>query len=98
MKADQLYQQLKELAEKLEIEVSEQSFKYSGLRVQSGFCKVKDKDRYIMDKHISIHRKNAYLARCLIKKPLDNIYIIPAVREYLEKYTPKITNEVESED
>ncbi len=88
MKADQLYQQLKELAEKLGIEVSEQSFKYSGIRVQSGFCRVKDQDRYIMDKNISIHRKNAYLAKCLAYKPLDDIYIVPAVRDYLEKYVP----------
>ena len=65
MKPDQLYQGLKDLADKLQITVSEQNLKRSGLRAESGLCKIKGKYTFIMDKNNSIHRKNMLLARCL---------------------------------
>jgi hypothetical protein len=85
MKADQIYQHLKELSEKLGIEVSEQNLKKRGLRVQSGFCKLKDKKMYILDKHLSMREKNFILAGFLGKIPHEEIYIVPAVREFIEK-------------
>ncbi len=86
MKPEQLYQNLKELAEKLGINVSEQNLRLTGIRVKSGLCKVKDKKLYIMDKHKSIRDKTELLAACLSKIPNDDIYIVPAVRELLNRY------------
>lgn len=86
MKPDQLYQELKDLAERMQITVSEQNLKASGIKVQSGLCTLKGKNLFIMDKHKSLHKKIRILASQLAKMPHEEIYIVPAVRELLEKY------------
>jgi len=85
MKPEQIYQELKDLAEKLAITVSEQNLRIAGLKVKSGLCKVKGKNLFIMDKHKSIHKKIDLLASLLTKFPHEDLYIMPAIREILEK-------------
>jgi hypothetical protein len=85
MKPEQIYQELKDLAEKLEITVSEQNFRKTGVKAKSGLCKVREKFFFIMDKHESIHRKIELLAACLSKMPHEEIFVIPAVRDLLYK-------------
>ena len=85
MKPEQIYQELKDLAEKLEITVSEQNFRTTGLAVQSGLCKVRGKNVFIMDKHKSIHKKIKILAVHLAEIPHENVFMVPAVRDLLEK-------------
>ena len=85
MKPDQLYQELKDLAERLQITVSEQNLKTTGIKAQSGLCTVKGKQIFIMDKHKSVHKKIRILAEQLAKMPLEHLYIVPAVRELLDK-------------
>lgn len=87
MKPEQIYQALKELAEKLNIKVSEQNLRQSGVKAQSGLCKVKGQRHFIMDKHKSIYEKNELLAACLSQMPHEDIYVVPAVRELLHKFT-----------
>jgi len=83
MKPVQLYKSLCELAEKLDIEVSEQNLQKVGVRAKSGFCKVKGKNLFIMDKNISVQKKIRILAEFLGKMPHENIYVMPAVRDIL---------------
>ena len=85
MKPEQIYQELKDLAEKFEITVSEQNLRTSGIKVKSGLCKVKGKNLFVMDKHTSIHKKIDILASQLTEFPHEDLYIIPAIRELLEK-------------
>ena len=85
MKPEQIYQELKDLAEKLEITVSEQNLRTAGLKVKSGLCKVKGKNLFIMDKHKSIHKKIDTLASQLAIFPHEDLYLMPAIREILEK-------------
>ena len=87
MKADQLYQALKELAEKLEITVSEQNLRATGVRARSGLCRIKGKYVFVMDKHKSVSRKIELLAECLSRMPHEDIYILPAVRETLDLHS-----------
>ncbi|QTA80422.1 Uncharacterized protein dnl_27250 [Desulfonema limicola] len=87
MKPDQIYHELKNLADKLSITVIEKNFRNTGIKVKSGLCKVKDKDFFYMDKHISVYKKNQILAECLAKMPLEDIYIVPFIREFLEKHS-----------
>jgi hypothetical protein len=89
MKPDQLYQELIDLAERLQITVSEQNLKTSGFKVKSGFCKVRGQNLFVMDKHKSIPEKIQILARQLADVPHEDLYIVPAVRELLEKYGTK---------
>jgi hypothetical protein len=85
MKPEQIYQELRDLAEKFEITVSEQNLRTPGINVKSGLCKVKGKNLFVMDKHKSIQRKIDILASQLTEFPHEDFYIIPAIREILEK-------------
>jgi hypothetical protein len=89
MKPDQLYQELKDLAERMHITVSEQNLRASGIKVQSGLCTVKGKQMFIMDKHKSVHKKIRILADQLATMSLEHLYIIPAVRDLLNKAAEK---------
>ena len=85
MKPEQIYQELKDLAEKLEVSVSEQNLRTTGIKVKSGLCRVKGQNLFIMDKHKSIHQKIDILASQLAKFPHEDIYVMPTIRELLEK-------------
>ena len=89
MKPEQLYQELKDLAEKLSVTVSEQNLRTAGIKVKSGLCTVKGADMFIMDKHKSVHHKIRILASQLAQMPHENVYVVPAVREVLDKHSAK---------
>ena len=89
MKPEQIYQELKDLAEKLAVTVSEQNLRTDGIKVKSGLCTVNGKKVVIMDKHKSIHKKIKILAAQLANMPNEDIYLIPAIREMIDKYTEK---------
>ena len=92
MKPEQIYQELRDLAEKLAIVVSEQNLRTAGIKVKSGLCRVRGKDMFIMDKHQSIHKKIRILAAQLAGMPHENVYVVPTVRDILEKYGEKSKN------
>ncbi|MDL1967013.1 MAG: hypothetical protein LWW97_00345 [Deltaproteobacteria bacterium] len=83
MKPEQIYQELKDLVEKLGITVSEQNIRKTGISIKSGICKVKGKQIFIMDKHKSIHKKNVILTSFLKELPHEDIYVVPAVRDLI---------------
>ena len=85
MNPDQLYQDLKELAEKLDISVLEHNFRKTGIKVKSGLCKVKGKKIFIIDKYSSVNDKNEILLSCVSKMPHEDIYIVPYLREMLKR-------------
>jgi len=89
MKPEEMYQQLKELAEKMNITVSEQNLRKSGVNAQSGFCIVKNKKLFILDKQKSFFEKNSLIASFLRGSISDDMYIMPAVREFIQKYADK---------
>lgn len=84
MNPEQIYQSLKELAEKLEIQVRDQNLRKTGLYVKSGFCIVKGQNLFIMDKHLKVQDKIELLAGFLSEQPLEDIYILPVLRDVLE--------------
>jgi hypothetical protein len=85
MKPTQLYQHLKELAAKLDITVAEQNLRVTGVNAKSGLCIVKDRKMFIMDKHLTVREKLEILAECLKNIPIDDIYVMPAIRKYLDR-------------
>lgn len=89
MEPEQLYQHLKELGEKFDITVSEDNFRKVGLHVRSGFCKVKGKKYFIMNKHTKIHEKIDTLASFLSALPHEELYVIPVVRDLLNRSLKK---------
>ena len=86
MKPDQIYQALKELAEKLQVTVSEQNLRVTRVRAQSGLCKIKGKYVFVMDKNKPVSKKIDLLAECLSQMDHEGIYVMPKVRERLELY------------
>ena len=86
MKPDQIYHELIELADKFNISVSEQNLQKTIGNAISGFCIVKDKKRFIIDKHLTLHRKIDVLGAFLSTLPHEDMYIMPALREVLYKY------------
>ena len=97
LKPDQLYQELKDLAEKLGIVVSEQNFRNTGIHVNSGYCKVKDKDHCIISKHLKLEQKIEVLGECISLFPHESVYTVPAVREFLESFKPLGPNDAVAE-
>ena len=86
MRPEQIYQDLMELAEKLGITVSEQNFRPAGINVNSGFCRVKNKDMFYIDKHADLNRKIEILATFVSELEHEKVYVIPAIRELLYRY------------
>jgi hypothetical protein len=86
MKPQQLYHAMKDLAERLRITVREQNLRQPGIKVRSGLCRVKGQWVFILDKHKNIHQKCRLLGTCLASMPMDDVYIVPALREYIEKH------------
>ena len=84
MKSDQIYQQLVDLAEKLEVEVSVQNLNISGFHVKSGLCKIKGKHRIVLDKHMPQDDQIDVLIDCLGTFAIDDVYIIPAIRDLID--------------
>ena len=85
MKPDQLYHNLKEIAEKLGITVKEYNFRNAGIHVRSGLCKIREEQFFIMDKRLTVREKTENLAECLRDMDLETVYIVPAIREILLK-------------
>lgn len=90
MKPEILYRELINLAERLGIQVAEQNFRTAGIRVQSGFCKVQNQDLFLIDKHLKLSKKIEVLVDFLGELPIDEIFVVPAVRDYLERIKPQI--------
>ena len=86
MKVDQLFGELKLLAEKLGVEVSEQNFRTTGIAVRSGFCKVKDRDLFLIDKHLKKTKKVEVLAEHLAQLSLATISVSSDLKTYLAQY------------
>ena len=84
MNDDQLYQELRNLAEKMDVVVAEHNFRHVGISVKSGFCIVKGQNLFIMDKHLKVQDKIEVLAGFLSEQPLEDIYILPVLRDLLE--------------
>jgi hypothetical protein len=85
MKPEQIYQDLKDLAEKLGVTVLEENFRRTAVKAKSGFCRVKGKDIFILDKQKPIQDKIELLASCLSKMPHEDVFVVPAVRELLSR-------------
>lgn len=85
MKPSEIYQNLKDIAAKVDVAVSEHNLRATGINAKSGLCRVRGKQRFIMDKHLPVREKIEVLGDCLADLSLDDIYIVPAVRKFLDR-------------
>jgi hypothetical protein len=85
MKPEQIYEELKDISERMGITVKEQSFRSTGVKAKSGHVIVKGEQLFIMDKHKKIRDKNQILIDFMRNMPHEDIFIVPAVRDLLGK-------------
>jgi hypothetical protein len=86
MKPEQVYQELKDIADRLGVAVEEHNFRNAGIRVKSGTCVVHGRPLVIIDKHKPLAKKIRVLASALSALPHDTIYMVPALRDVIAKY------------
>ncbi|MFW5908247.1 MAG: hypothetical protein ACOCR8_01290 [Desulfosalsimonas sp.] len=85
MKRIQIYSHLIDTAEKAGIRVIEQNLRVTGVNAKSGLCRLKGEPVFIMDKNLTINEKIQALASGLKQIRLEDIYIIPVVRDIIDR-------------
>lgn len=78
-----LLRNLEDLASRLEIKIRYENLADDELTIQSGGCKVLGRHLIIMDPRSSIGERARVLARELGKYNLEDIYVLPRLREFI---------------
>ncbi|MEW6686239.1 MAG: hypothetical protein AB1393_08540 [Candidatus Edwardsbacteria bacterium] len=92
MKDSEILENLVELAEKLRLKVIFDNFEGKG-----GFCKVRGKEKIILNDSLPKREKIKILAQELSKYSLENIYLLPKIREIIEAAKANTTNTTKSQ-
>ena len=79
MKKEKLYIEFENLAERLGLRLIKGKGDFQG-----GSCTVKDEKVIVVNKKKPIEQKLKILASCFNKIDLDDVYVIPALRAYIE--------------
>lgn len=77
----QLLQELEALAERLGVEVSEGNLEDSA----GGLCKHRGRWRLIVGRGLSAPERAAVFLKALSRMPLEDVFVVPEVRERIEK-------------
>ncbi len=81
LKQERILSQLQHLAEQLGAEVREEKGDFIG-----GWCTVEGENYLFLNRKHDTAQKISVLARAISDQPLEGIFILPAIREILEKY------------
>ena len=81
---EKLLGQLEDLAGSLGIEVRFEKLKKESTFFPGGLCKVKGEDMVIINSSTPLEDKVEILGRALSPFDLSQIYVLPAVREFLD--------------
>ena len=77
-------QDLKNVAEKLAIEIEIVNLNNQEFQMQSGYCKMNGKDLILLDKNISLQEQSEILLQTLKNFDLEDIYVASWIREFIE--------------
>ncbi|HEX9658274.1 MAG TPA: hypothetical protein VGB89_15325 [Bacteroidota bacterium] len=88
MKVDQLILELEEVAKQLGI-----SIRYEKGDFEGGYCILRDTKMLIVNRRVQPQKKAAVLALGLNDMGLDNMYLKPALREFIEDEVVKAQRE-----
>ena len=75
---------LKNVAEKLAIEIEIVNLNNQEFQMQSGYCKMNGKDLILLDKNISLQEQSEILLQTLKNFDLEDIYEASWIRELIE--------------
>ena len=79
-----ILQHLETLAAKLEIEVRYEKLADDEVTIHSGGCKLQDRNLILIDLQQPLVERARLLARELSRYDLENFYILPRVREFIQ--------------
>ena len=85
MTHEELLIQLEDLAGRLNIQVQYESLKNEDPSTFGGFCRVRDQHMMIIHSKATISRKIDIFTEALRRFDIDDLYMRPALREYLKK-------------
>jgi len=92
MKDEQLFEELSNLADRMGIEIVTGRGDFNG-----GYCRVREDKRIVLNKHNLLVTQLRVLARNLMQFDLSNMYLLPAIREFLEQVSQENETELNSE-
>ena len=76
---------LKTVAEKLEIEIEIANLNDQEFQIQSGHCKMNGKDLILLDKNSSLQEQSEVIFQTLKNFDLENIYVASWIREFIDQ-------------
>ena len=86
LKDESILSQLEELAESLGVKIRYEQFKKEGAFFPGGLCRVKGESILIINSKASMEDKIETLAKALTDFDLSNVYMRPALRDFLSKF------------
>lgn len=88
MNSQEMLEQLEGLAERMSIRV-----RYEKCRSRGGLCRVKQEQIIIVRKDLTVPEKVEIFSRALCRFPLEDYYLMPEVRSYLEKAASSVMDQ-----
>lgn len=85
MNREELLIQLEELAGRLNIQIQYESLKSEDPSTFGGFCRVRDRHMIIIHSKATVSRKIDIFSEALRHFDMDELFMRPALREYLKK-------------
>ncbi len=83
-----LLSQLEELAEGLGVKIRYDKILKEGSFFSGGLCRIKGEEMIIINSRVSVEDKIDILAKALTSFDLSQVFIKPALREFLTQYRP----------
>jgi hypothetical protein len=90
--------QLEELTDSLGVKIRYEKIVKEGSFFSGGLCRLKGEDVIIINSKIGIEDKIEILARALISFDLSQVFIKPALREFLMQYNHEDSPDQQRED
>ena len=78
--------ELIETFERLGISVEFANLSFDDIQGKGGLCRVRDREKIILDRRLTVEDMNELLASELAKMDVEDIYLSPVVREAVERH------------
>jgi hypothetical protein len=79
MKLNEVYDEMLELAKKIGVTVRKEKGKFRG-----GNCTINEEKLIVLNNSIPLEAKSSMLAKCLSNYSIQDVFMKPAVRDYIE--------------
>ncbi|MFC2131295.1 hypothetical protein ACFLSQ_07660 [Bacteroidota bacterium] len=80
MKLNEVYDEMIEIAKRIGVTVRKENGKFKG-----GTCTINDEEVILINKSIPLETRTSVLAKCLTDYSIENVFMKPAVRDYIEQ-------------